>query len=64
MALDSCIVAAKINENYVCQINMFCGFFCFFAGIVGYYGKKYHNKEYMKTVSHSKINFTSFQGPS
>ncbi|CDW76116.1 UNKNOWN [Stylonychia lemnae] len=37
-------------EQWLCNTNNFNGFFSFFSGILGYYGSKYKNKEYLGTV--------------
>jgi len=31
--------------------NNISGFFCFFGAVIGFYGSKYANKEYLSTVS-------------
>jgi len=35
----------------MCNANNISGFFCFFGSVIGFYGAKYSNKEYLKTVS-------------
>jgi hypothetical protein len=38
-------------EVWICDINNLTGFFNFFGSVIGYYGLKFNNKEYLKTVS-------------
>jgi hypothetical protein len=35
----------------MCNANNISGFFCFFGSIIGFYGAKFENKEYLKTVT-------------
>ena len=42
-------------EYWLCNTNNISGFFSFFGAVIGYYGLKYTNKEYIKTVGVSLI---------
>ena len=38
-------------ESWLCNANNLSGFFCFFGAVIGFYGVKFNNKEYLKTVT-------------
>jgi hypothetical protein len=50
ISVDSAARIETYQETWMCNANNISGFFCFFGSIIGFYGAKYENKEYLKTV--------------
>lgn len=49
--MDSAARIETYQETWMCNANNISGFFCFFGSIIGFYGAKFENKEYLKTVT-------------
>lgn len=45
-------------EVWICDMNNITGFFNFFGSVIGYYGLKFNNKEYLKTVGPPVYNLS------
>jgi len=45
------LIIKTYYEVWICDMNNITGFFNFFGSVIGYYGLKFNNKEYLKTVS-------------
>jgi hypothetical protein len=51
ISVDSAARIKTYQETWMCNANNISGFFCFFGSIIGFYGAKFENKEYLKTVT-------------
>ena len=53
LSVDSAARIESYQDTWMCNANNISGFFCFFGSIIGFYGAKYENKEYLKTVTNT-----------
>jgi hypothetical protein len=56
------IQVESYKETWLCNSNNLSGFFCFFGSVIGFYGLKYSNKEYLKTVIKFMTYFIDLNG--